>query len=286
MFKHYLITRFNIVLDDPKLGVDKSGGAVQTDEWLELRFDLFERYTLPSVRNQSCSDFRWIVLFYSATPERFRKRIEQYRATMPQFVPIYVDAGVDAKSVVVDYIKANCREEFVITTRIDNDDVMHRDYLGRIQEVFEPRENIFLCFRSGAQYIEQGCVMRRFNYIKNHYFSRIEWMGSVDTALCNHTKIHKIGELVIYDDEYMWVEIVHSGNLCNREKRLMQTTIENTAEKFGVELEQSAVPYFSFGYLAGVISYYCKIAVESLKYGSSRAQLPPPPIPISCVLAC
>lgn len=271
MFKHYLITRFNVVLNNPLFESDRSGRSVQTESWLEERFDLFERYTLPSVMNQSCRDFEWIVLFNSATPERFLQKVESYKASMPQFVPLYVDAGVEAKDIAIEYIKQHCSEKFVITTRIDNDDVIHRDYLARIQEVFQPRDNCFITFRSGAQYREQGCVMRRFNYIKNHYFSRVESADNINTALCNHTRIHKNGSLMIYDDEYMWIEIVHSGNLCNREKSLMRTTIDNTKELFGIEIEQSPVNRFSPEYLLGVVLYYWKITVESLKYGSSQS---------------
>lgn len=272
MFKHYLITRFNVILNNPTLELDKEGKETQTDAWLESRFDLFERYTLPSIKNQTCKNFTWIVLFYSGTPERYRAKIASYSAQVPQFTALFVDAGEDSTDRAKEFIKSDCSTEFIITSRIDNDDLIHREYLSRIQEVFEPRDNIFLCFRSGAQYTERGCVMRSFNYIKNHYFSRIELLTNLQTALCNHTTIHKLGELQIFDDRYMWIEIVHSSNLCNRERSLMQITIDDTAELFGTELKQSPVQRLSLSYLSGVIAYYCKIAIESLKYGSLRWQ--------------
>ena len=51
--------------------------------WLEKRFDLFERYRLPSVAAQAAGSFHWIVYFDSATPPRLRDRIEEVPPDLP-----------------------------------------------------------------------------------------------------------------------------------------------------------------------------------------------------------
>ena len=64
-FSHFLITRFNLNLYER----DKHAAPTRTARWLEHRFEVFERYCLPSVAAQTATDFRWLCLFDAATPE-------------------------------------------------------------------------------------------------------------------------------------------------------------------------------------------------------------------------
>ena len=61
--QHFILTRFNILL----WRQDKKGSKVRTTKWLEHRFSLFEKYCLPSIKNQTYQKFEWIVLFDSMT---------------------------------------------------------------------------------------------------------------------------------------------------------------------------------------------------------------------------
>ena len=72
-FKHFILTRFNLPIFQPKVGEKKVSHL--DEEYLNYRFDLFERFCLPSVKGQTCQDFRWFVLFDAATPAVFRNRI-------------------------------------------------------------------------------------------------------------------------------------------------------------------------------------------------------------------
>ena len=80
-FSHFLITRFNLN---------------RTARWLEHRFEVFERYCLPSVAAQTATDFRWLCLFDAATPEPYRRRIASYRAVCPRFEAVYYTAAQTA----------------------------------------------------------------------------------------------------------------------------------------------------------------------------------------------
>lgn len=68
-FSHFLITRFNLNLYER----DKHAAPTRTARWLEHRFEVFERYCLPSVAAQTATDFRWLCLFDAATPEPYRR---------------------------------------------------------------------------------------------------------------------------------------------------------------------------------------------------------------------
>ena len=71
-YSHFIITRFNLNL----YAQDKHDLPTRTDRWLEHRFEVFERYCLPSVAAQTSGNFTWLCLFDAATPEPYRSRIE------------------------------------------------------------------------------------------------------------------------------------------------------------------------------------------------------------------
>ena len=56
--KHFILTRFNIRLWNQ----DKFSQSVRSMDWLEQRFEVFEKFCLPSIVGQVCKDFEWIVL--------------------------------------------------------------------------------------------------------------------------------------------------------------------------------------------------------------------------------
>ena len=86
-FQHFILTRFNLLLWNRS----KDGQKVRTTKWLEYRFSLFEKYCLPSIMNQTCKNFEWIVLFDSKTPDSFKERIASYQKECPQLIPVFVE---------------------------------------------------------------------------------------------------------------------------------------------------------------------------------------------------
>ena len=92
MFKHYLITRFN--LRKPDWSVDKKNVAVLTDQWHDNRFEIFADYCFHSVKNQSNKNFEWLVFFDETTSSKYRQIIDSLKEQMPNFSPVFVD-GMD-----------------------------------------------------------------------------------------------------------------------------------------------------------------------------------------------
>ena len=67
--QHFILTRFNLRLVEVSadLDSDKFGNKIDRDQWLLHRFELFERYCLPSMAAQANQDFRWFLFFDEAT---------------------------------------------------------------------------------------------------------------------------------------------------------------------------------------------------------------------------
>jgi hypothetical protein len=57
-FHHFVLTRFNV-----KIGLGGGESVAPNLEWLVHRFDLFDKFCFPSVRNQSNLNFKWLVFF-------------------------------------------------------------------------------------------------------------------------------------------------------------------------------------------------------------------------------
>lgn len=134
----FILTRFNLYLWKKY----KKGKKVRSREWLEHRFELFERYCLPSIKNQTCQSFEWIVLFDSTTPERLKEKIVEYQKECQQLVPVYVEPkdghrfAQIFREEVVRRFKSSKDHGFngrVLTTYLDNDDALNVRFVEDIQ---------------------------------------------------------------------------------------------------------------------------------------------------------
>ena len=100
-FEHYIITRFNLPIFQPKVnGIEYSSCS---EEYLQYRFDLFEKYCMPSIINQTCQNFKWLVLFDAHTPESFKRRISSWHKRYNNLVPCFLNMK-DYKEIPQDYI--------------------------------------------------------------------------------------------------------------------------------------------------------------------------------------
>ena len=217
---HYLITRFNIVQSWYFSCAEKERGtAIQTDEWLDNRFMLFERYCFPSVKSQTAT-FTWLVLFNSETPECYRQRIAAYQRQMPNFVPLFLHPYGDETAIVKQYISSHCNTDYLLTTRMDNDDMLHTDYLMWIQQAVTPTDHrMILNYAEGYQYDVKRKVIYRMYYPDNHYFSVLE-PYTLDYHTClgiDHSDLSLYGEYTELptNNGGGWIEVLHSHNVAN-----------------------------------------------------------------------
>lgn len=76
MYGHFVITLFNLRLQWKGRGKSLSSLDTATDEaYLNRSFERFEKYAVPSMRNQTCKNFIWLVLFSKDTPPVYVDRI-------------------------------------------------------------------------------------------------------------------------------------------------------------------------------------------------------------------
>jgi hypothetical protein len=177
---------------------------------MERRHHLFESITMPSVLGQMNQEFSWLVLIDERTPPlRFHERITvmrcpPYRSLRP----------------VIPYLKGLCAGAYLITSRLDNDDAIHRDYVQAVQDHAELSHGICVNF---PRQLYLGTRSRQVtlydNPFTNNTVSLVEaGIGEVKTVyLKSH---HEIGRVAAVRNngttEAMSLLTIHGENLGNR----------------------------------------------------------------------
>lgn len=236
-FSHLFLTKFNVrSFHDLRPGCEPS--------WLENRFKLFDQYCFPSVRKQSNQNFKWLIFFDVDTPEVFKQKISQYSEQWKNFVPVYLDCPLpygqfpdEVRQVVRNYIPADC--EYLITTWLDNDDAIHKDYVQMIQDNFNYQDGETINFIFGYQ-LAQGKLYFDFE-VANHFISLIEKYDpdSFKTCLCRpHKELYEVcksAKKILCKP--VWIEVVHGSNYMNVYRRGFRVPAGKILEEFSIQSE-------------------------------------------------
>lgn len=206
-FKHVLITRFNYPEDYAKF-----------DE----RMNLFKKYTLPNVQNQTNMDFEWIIFSDKELEIDFKNKFfvnltkyKQYKEELEQ-----------------EY-------EYIIETRLDNDDVISLDFINKIQDYFnefiEYQDN-FVIEPRGYRYDARNDTFYEDKFynptFSSPFLSLVSKLGSkkyvfdyVHGQMCREYPTYFI-------KERGWVQIIHSTN------KLMNKDTEAIIASRGIKCEE------------------------------------------------
>ena len=172
-FKHVVITQFNL----KNLGV---GNSFSDDEWLkwnEYRFVFFQENTLQSLLNQTNKDFIWLLAFDESTPKSCLHFIEKWKKI--DNIEISFFKGVDNfnssyKDVLLKVTKGY---EWIITSRIDNDDAFHCKAIETIQNEFIEKDRHLISLASGYVFDKNTKLLSHYYYFISPFMSLIEKLG-------------------------------------------------------------------------------------------------------------
>ena len=219
-FAHVIMTRFNV----PTKGWDetRSGFKPLTEEWLDDRFKLFRTYVLPSYKNQTNQNYIWLTFFDVNTSEKFQKIIKEIEAEYPVFKAVFVEHFDEMKTKAVEVISQLIAPEhqFVITSELDNDDMLHQDYVKTVQDHFKPVHDLVIDLRRGYQLTmlpDRKAIVKVYNAVANPFVSLAEKADSFKTVLKEraHNSYRDYKDFSIEDSKEMYIQIVHQYNLMN-----------------------------------------------------------------------
>lgn len=270
--QHFILTRFNLLLWNK----DKEGEPVRSREWLSHRFDLFEKYCLPSIVAQSCKDFVWIVLFDSTTPDIYKNKIELYQLDCPQLVPVYVEPQNGRYFVEIFRREVIKRLSFkrVITSYLDNDDAFSVRFVEDLQQrVVTLADGTFVNYTDGYQFYTDYNYVMQIHYPRNHFVSVVENGNSSSVKTIygygSHYYIDKIKGVRIefVKDMPMWCEVIHEKNMGNDAYFLLGAKMVNDTNLLKREFAIDEVVNHSFAlYTTRFIPRYIKTFIRRIGY--------------------
>ncbi|WP_234086646.1 glycosyltransferase [Azonexus sp. R2A61] len=247
--RHLIITRFNVASPGREAAIRLKRG------WLDERFILFEDICLPSVKAQSNQCFEWIIFFDVETPADYKEKISELTKVYP-FKPVYTDS-FDMR-VLGPQIVRDCEPaDFLLTSRLDSDDILADDYVARVQDVALSGKGKFVInFDQGAILQLNGSKQALYEYWdhSNPFSSMVEPFGldAVTIWGVQHTELSQLGQVQHISGTPMWLQVVHGGNVSNR--------VRGTRVRINAYDDR-------FGYLR---NFSCKVRENAFEFGLDR----------------
>jgi hypothetical protein len=201
------MTRFNVRLSFSRSGPD--------DNWLRSRLALFEKHTLRSVQSQTLPLDHWLIFCDDESPIWFREALSAM-LDRPAWQPVWV-SGLFTPDAASAAVASRIQRRHVITSRLDNDDVIARPFLEHVQAQFVGQAFQFVNFTHGLQYAG-GRIYHRSDP-SNAFASLIESVsnGRPRTIfLDGHHRLALHGPVHQVRAEPIWLQLVHGGNVANQ----------------------------------------------------------------------
>lgn len=217
MFDHYLITRFN--LKTPEWDVTKNNELLLTDEWMDNRMWLFENFCFSTVVAQTNKNFTWLLYFDDTTKTVYKNRIAQLIENHNNIKVFYIDGMAAFYPELKKFIHNESQDKpYLITSRIDNDDSIHIDFIDEVQKQFNKQDYRAIDFINGySLQIEPCFILGRKEHLFNPFISLIEKNNNPKTALHNdHTKWKRDKNVTQIGGKRLWLSIIHQRNKVNK----------------------------------------------------------------------
>jgi len=231
VFKHFILTRFNV----PWMTInDDAPGSV----WLRHRFDLFDRFCYPSLKGQTNQNFTWLVFFDAGTPRVYWKYIDDY-AKWEKFNAVFIE-GYSLTRVKKEIDKHLGDSNFVITTRIDNDDAICRRFVETVQHNFNEQTFELINFPNGFVWHEGRTYRSR--QMSNPFMSLIESAQMYETVWCrSHLELRELAEIKQIESPPAWLQVIHEMNVCNEVQGVLQPRL-NLSSTFAIHKASTRRP--------------------------------------------
>lgn len=213
-FKHLILTRFNVPSKIPIFQKDQYARPVCDSAWMDHRFEIFERYCLPSMREQSCQNFEWCVFLDPLTEDRYKHRILSLQKSYPKLTPVFLNKTTIRKSAQVFAGSA----PYLISTRLDSDDALHREAVALIQSRFCAQDFEFVNLEKGYRYdVEQNLLYAHEDNL-GHFMSLIEKNeGEIRSVyLASHHEVNQWGRVQQVSGGRYWLETCHERTMTRR----------------------------------------------------------------------
>ncbi len=216
MFQHYLITRFN--LRNPNWDVTKNNETLLNEDWMSSRIKLFENYCLPSVIAQTNKNFTWLLYFDTSTSGFYKDVIKKLTENHSNILVFFINGMDQFYPEIKSFIDVNSKQsDYLITSRIDNDDCIHKDFINEVQKKFDKQSFQAIDIIQGySLQVEPEYILGKKEHIFNPFISLIEENKNPKTVWENdHNMWKKETRITQITDKRLWMSIIHQKNKVN-----------------------------------------------------------------------
>jgi len=237
MFKHFLITRFNLRKTD--WNTNKNNKAILTEEWHRNRFQLFKDFCFPSVASQTNTNFDWLVFFDTSTPVEYKNVISALQKEMDNFIPLFID-GMDQFLPAIKAYIHNFNEDYIISSSLDNDDCLSKNYIEEVQRKFDQQNFMAIDFIDGyTLQIEPTVKIGKKLHQYNPFISLIEKNKNPITVCdVSHRIWKKEKRILQIRNKRIWSSIIHLENKVNEFTGYDQVNLNEFFNEFKVSEKQ------------------------------------------------
>ena len=201
---------------------DKAGNQVLDQAWLEARMLIFNKYCVPTIANQLEKNFIWLIYCDVNTPPGYLSAIRQAVSEISS-ATIRLVREFDHLMIDLRQLLAEDQSPYVISSRMDNDDGLGKEYIRSVQEAFAFQDNTLLNFLHGIMYDFENHIMTEVrNASLNHFTSLIESKSRDAEYLTvlgfSHTQPPT--QIVVQNlhTPKAWLKIIHGRNMNSRTK--------------------------------------------------------------------
>lgn len=257
-YSHFIITLFNL-RNFPKSNNHDYDNWVK---WTKYRIELFKEYCLPSFINQSCKAFKWLIYFDTETPEEFNEFLKEL--SLFSFIDICYSKGIDdfTENYIQEVKKRTGKStKWIITTRIDNDDCLHRDAIKIIQKSFVEKHKFLISLASGFILNINDRTLSHYYFPMSPFLSLIEDPDKEIKGVYEkeHTKWDNL-HLSVFKEiglEYfnkkarksrfilnrpLWIQTVHGENVSNSFYRGLPVIKKRDLKDFSINYLTNGLP--------------------------------------------
>ena len=206
VFRHVILTRFSVRFTGSQ--------EPPSEEWLRYRLGFFAEGTAASMRAQRTRPDRWLVFCDADSPGWLREALEELGEGL--FDVVWLDEPW-GHTVLRRAVAAVADRPFLITTRLDSDDVLGVDFVTLVQGEFRGQTSMYINLLCGLQ-LDRSGQFYRYDYPQNAFISYVEKLSGEPRTVFQqfqHGRSLTMAPVRNVVSQWAWVQVIHGGNLSN-----------------------------------------------------------------------
>lgn len=206
VFDHVILTRFSVRFGD---------APPPADDWLLYRWAFFRDALAASVSRQTSRAFQWLVFFDAETPDWLREEIELLCPGL--FTPVFVASW--SSRVAQEETARVTSAPYLITTRVDSDDALARQFVADIHSTFDRQESLYVNLLCGVQ-VERTGELYRYDEPSGAFISYIEKREDASPPRTvffslSHASSRDFAGILNVVGPPRWMQVIHGSNIAN-----------------------------------------------------------------------